>query len=114
MSQLFASGGLSIGASASASVLPVNIQGLVGRQVTRCADTETPGGRGACWASVATSDDLLSLVSCLEAQEITDQVRNKEPQLPRGELHGQAVRMCAPVVPEDDFKSLQRPSSTQH
>lgn len=42
-----------------------------------------------------------------------DQVRSKEPQLPRGELHGQAVRMCAPVVPEDDFKSPQRPSSTQ-
>ena len=30
MSQLFASGGQSIGASASASVLPMNIQGLVG------------------------------------------------------------------------------------
>ena len=47
MSQLFASGGLNVGASAS--VLPVNILGLVGRQDVQ---TEIPGGREACWASV--------------------------------------------------------------
>ena len=48
MSRLFASGAQSIGASALASVLPMNIQGLIAVVINITKDSDFSGRRNIC------------------------------------------------------------------
>ena len=79
MSWLFPSGDQSIGASASAAVLPMNLQGgfslgltaLISLQAQRCSAFLTAMERSTSGFAVISQADFLTQFCCVSATEIT-------------------------------------------